>query len=439
MRRLALRVERRRLLSVMIAIAFCLSAMLGLLVASSSDRTDTAYREDTTVTDATPMRMLALTSHDPILIDGNAGFIGLITSTGVTGGSGTASNPYIIEGWEISSFPSNGIEIRNVDVCFVVQNCYVHDGVGGEWEQAAIYLNQSSNGSIRNCTCSSNSLGYGIRLYSSDSNSLIDNACTDSWYGIYLWDSNGNSIVDNNCSGNGDGIRVWDSDSNSVIDNTCSSNYGDGIRIHGVTSIDNSIVDNTCFLNSVCGICLYSSDSCSLANNTCSNNEYGIGMYRADGNRLWENTIANNGGAGVLLTKDGSSSDNIFWHNNFVNNTPQAEAHGYPNTWDNGSHEGGNYWSNYTGQDANGDGRGDSPYVIDGQNIDRYPLMAPWTPSQELPDEPKKGIETSMIYALSIAAVVIIVVVAILVMRRKKEPDQFGAGAEEPPTAPPGT
>jgi len=46
--------------------------------------------------------------------------------------------------------------------------------------------------------------------------------------------------------------------------------------------------------------------------------------------------------------------------------------------WDDGYPSGGNYWSDYNGTDANHDGIGDTPYVIDANNADNYPLMTPY-------------------------------------------------------------
>ena len=45
------------------------------------------------------------------------------------------------------------------------------------------------------------------------------------------------------------------------------------------------------------------------------------------------------------------------------------------NFWDNGKE--GNYWQNYNGTDANRDGIGDTPYIINENNTDNYPLMRP--------------------------------------------------------------
>ena len=78
-----------------------------------------------------------------------------------------------------------------------------------------------------------------------------------------------------------------------------------------------------------------------------------------------------------------SSYNNSVYANSFINNTKQVYdiiwvQPWYPwllsvNIWDNGTT--GNYWSNYNGTDNDGDGIGDTPYVIDHNNQDNYPLV----------------------------------------------------------------
>jgi parallel beta-helix repeat protein len=122
----------------------------------------------------------------------------------------------------------------------------------------------------------------------------------------------------------------------------------------------------------------YASNNNMSWNNVSSNLRYGIVIYQPTSNNLvtWNN-IENNGWGtplnyGILIY----SSGNTVHHNSFVNNAIQAGmgVSGFPNAWDNGYPSGGNYWSNYTGPDANGDGIGDTPYTIDSVNQDRYPL-----------------------------------------------------------------
>ena len=75
-----------------------------------------------------------LTSHLPISIMGNADFT---AANGVTGGTGTASDPYVIAGWDINvsqspwhgqyyNGPYPGIGISDTDAHFVVRNVYIH-------------------------------------------------------------------------------------------------------------------------------------------------------------------------------------------------------------------------------------------------------------------------------------------------------------------------
>jgi parallel beta-helix repeat protein len=88
-------------------------------------------------------------------------------------------------------------------------------------------------------------------------------------------------------------------------------------------------------------------------------------------------------GCGALLD---SSSGNTLCHSSFVNNTLQISnlTPGYANSWDNGCE--GNYWSDYAtrypeASQVNSTGIWDTPYEIDSNNIDRFPLMnVYWNP-----------------------------------------------------------
>ncbi len=68
------------------------------------------------------------------------------------------------------------------------------------------------------------------------------------------------------------------------------------------------------------------------------------------------------------------SINNTIFNNNFFNNTENVQTdEDLANIWS--YEEEGNYWSEYVGQDTNGDGIGDFPYVINLYNQDNYPLM----------------------------------------------------------------
>jgi parallel beta-helix repeat protein len=317
----------------MIAIAFCFSAMLGLLVPPSPDLTDTAVREIPTAA-----KTLALTVHNPILIDGNAGFT---NASGVVWGSGTESDPYIIEGWEINASTANGIEILNTDAHFSVRKCLAYDGaypysgirlgncVNGTLDSNncssnvcyGIYLDSSSHITLSNNNCSNN--GYdGIGIYSSSNCTLNNNNCSsNSGSGIFLQGSTHiNVLNDNNCSNNGDGIYLWASSNNTLNDSSCPNN-GYGIHLDS-SSNDNMVSNNNCSNNGYAGIGIGSlsfttmaSNNNTVINNNCSNNGNGICIWASSNNKLINNNCSSNGQWGIWLE---SSSNNTLSGNIFL-------------------------------------------------------------------------------------------------------------------------
>ena len=181
--------------------------------------------------------------------------------------------------------------------------------------------------------------------------------------------------------------------------------YTKDSRIENVTisrtsyAIDFSYSSNNTLINSVIsnrmGIRLRDSSGNAIINNSISNTWHAVSFFYSSNNTITNNYI-NNNGYGIWLY---DSSDNKIYHNNFVENTQHIydssiECPEYPlsiNIWDDGYPSGGNYLSDYTGVDVksgpnqdqpSSDGIGDTPYIIDANNQDRYPLMKPW-PSAE--------------------------------------------------------
>jgi len=164
------------------------------------------------------------------------------------------------------------------------------------------------------------------------------------------------------------GISVDHSSGNDISHNVITNNNYDGISFYYSSS--NVVSGNVITNNNYDGISFYSSSSNVVSGNVITNNNYdGISFYYSSNNLISNNTITNNN-YGISLAL--YSNDNIIYHNNFVDNIGQVWSDSV-NVWDYGNE--GNFWSDYAGQDLNGDGIGDTPYVTDVNNQDNYPLM----------------------------------------------------------------
>ena len=155
----------------------------------------------------------------------------------------------------------------------------------------------------------------------------------------------------------------------SVSDVTVlDSDRSDGIQLDhcsGVEIFDNLITGNS----EGGGVNCYLSESCVVYNNVIQNNLKGVYLWLTDDTYLYDNEITSNSQYGVHLVQ---SQSNCLYRNDFTDNGQNAYD-SLTNFW---SYNGeGNYWDDYTGEDANSDGIGDTPYSVPGgSNVDEYPL-----------------------------------------------------------------
>ncbi len=370
------------------------------------------------------------TYYEHVVVDKAVSLIGEDRSSTIIDGNGTGN---------VINITANNVNLTG----FTIQKS------GPSWPSAGIYIEGINGNNISNNIITNND--YGIYLLESSNNTIHGNSITANNYdGVWLNGSSNNAISGNNVTKNGAGISLENSSNNTISGNTirgnktisASNEYGIGLLD---SSSNNTISENNVTANGDFGIWLNASSNNRIFENDVVENDPGDGIslqFSSNYNLIYRNNITSNTGDGISTsytdhsiifgnvitgnargielfysshnntisgnnitenTVDGiavgySSRNNTIYHNNLIDNSHQAiiEGESETNVWDDGYPSGGNYWSDYAGVDRysgpnqnelGSDGIGDTPYAIDGNNADNYPLVVPWgtTPNYDWP------------------------------------------------------
>ncbi len=246
------------------------------------------------------------------------------TIEGVSGHSGTAQTwitpRYVVGG-------QAGIYLNRGNYTNIYNNVFLNSDIG-------ILSGFSSNNTIQNNNILGEGIfqGFGIFLIYSKNNTIQDNNITSFWYGIWLDRVSDSNIQENKMEATWPGIRL-----SSSSFNTIEGNAFDFIDLTG-------------------------SSSNIITKNIIKNADYGIRLsYSSNSNVIYCNNFINN-----VENVNSFESTNIWHSPEFITYTfDDAQYTGYL----------GNHWSDYEGIDADGDGVGDTPYIIPDDKNDTYPLM----------------------------------------------------------------
>ncbi|MCW4009489.1 MAG: right-handed parallel beta-helix repeat-containing protein [Candidatus Bathyarchaeota archaeon] len=216
----------------------------------------------------------------------------------------------------------------------------------------------------------------GIML-SGNNCTLSGNRIVGTYYGIYGSAPVSATIMENqiiNVSKNG--IRICGGSQNIISNNLCTGSGQSGAAIDGFLDV---ISGNVFTDNALHGLGLGASYSVVFGNNFSDNAE-GAGIYFGSSDCVVAaNTFAQNVWGIFLENSFKAPTNSTFYENNFLDNGVHVvtASTGFGQFWDNGSV--GNYWSGISSAE---------PYTVFADNVDHYPLNAPFTLTADTPQPP---------------------------------------------------
>lgn len=249
---------------------------------------------------------LGRTVHPPIRIAEEEGPLGFILGysptgepiyrpgSGVSAGTGTKEDPYVIEGWCILRQPTPYIIWQNdpvgaKDVTDNVTQSLMLDGTGSH----VVIRDNVLPGTL-------NIWEVGILLEDAQNVTVAHNIITTMWRGIFLLHAHDNVVTGNTLLDSG----VWGIALFSSPDNLVESNSSNGSGYGGflVSESDRvTLAGNLAVANGTDGILVVLSSGVTVHDNTVADNRRGINLLLAQNATVDENTVRRSGTNGIQV------------------------------------------------------------------------------------------------------------------------------------------
>jgi nitrous oxidase accessory protein len=251
-----------------------------------------------------------------------------------------------------------------------IEGCYLVYNLFGIWLEKSDHSRVLRNAITGRRDLLSAARGNGIQVYNSSDVEVLDNNISFTRDGIYVDVSKRAIFRGNRIHHVRYGTHYMNTNDSTWENNQSYLNRG-GLALMEVRRL--TVRNNIAWGNTDHGIMLRTIEDSVIENNVVAANKRGFFIYDAEYNKVRKNLVIDNR-VGVHLSA--GSSNNQIDANDFIGNEEQVKFVASRDTeWGKGES---NYWSNYSGWDQDGDGKGDVVYeandVVDRLNW-QYPLV----------------------------------------------------------------